>query len=563
MVKTKTQRAKTKDTKAKKSKKASKKAAQEVPKLSLKEQLALKRKAAKVRQAFIQYTSAVMAIAIFVGAIASLALEPKLGIVAGGGIACLAMCFKYPRQAIYAFIIYVPFGGTVVYALGGSSLLQLAKDAFFIPALIGVFLFCRKNKQDFILPKAIKIPLVILLTVMMATMLFVNLPQHLATSGDEKPIFIGIIGIKAIIGYLFLIPCIYYLIRTKEDIYLVLRMQVILIIICCALAFVQYMMLKTGRCQGTVATGAELFKASLDSRCLVGGALLYSPDQGQIRLPGTFVAPWQWGWFLISSAFFTFGTAFNDRNFIWRVLGLVAMSMVAVNAVISGQRIALALVPFCVVMLLVLTGQIANLKRFLPAGIGLALILVFIAGRNPELLNERIDSFRSRWEAAPPYAFITHQLDWAAGAAGGIFWSGAGRATNAARIFGKTALVETYHSKLLYEFGFLGLFSVLFLFTVLTFATFKAYREVKEPNLRGYAASMWVFVFFISYFPYYYPLDVDPVNVYYWLAAGIALKLPDIDRQERMQQSLEGASAPKLTKKEMKKLKESQGAAQF
>jgi hypothetical protein len=41
------------------------------------------------------------------------------------------------------------------------------------------------------------------------------------------------------------------------------------------------------------------------------------------------------------------------------------------------------------------------------------------------------------------------------------------------------------------------------------------------------------------------------------------LKLPDIDRQERMQQSLEGDSAPKLTKKEMKKLKESQGAAQF
>jgi hypothetical protein len=255
MVKTKTKRAKTKDTKAKKSKKASKKAAQEVPKLSLKEQLALKRKAAKVRQAFIQYTSAVMAIAIFVGAIASLALEPKLGVVAGGGIACLAMCFKYPRQAIYAFIIYVPFGGTVVYMLGGSSLLQLAKDAFFIPALIGVFLFCQKNKQDFILPKAIKIPLVILLTVMMATMLFVNVPQHLAAPGNEKPILIGILGIKAIIGYLFLIPCIYYLIRTKEDVYLVLRMQVVLIIICCALAFVQYMMLKTGRCQGTVGTG--------------------------------------------------------------------------------------------------------------------------------------------------------------------------------------------------------------------------------------------------------------------------------------------------------------------
>ena len=35
----------------------------------------------------------------------------------------------------------------------------------------------------------------------------------------------------------------------------------------------------------------------------MGGSLLYTPSHGQIRLPGTFVAPWQWGWFLISSAF--------------------------------------------------------------------------------------------------------------------------------------------------------------------------------------------------------------------------------------------------------------------
>ena len=71
------------------------------------------------------------------------------------------------------------------------------------------------------------------------------------------------------------------------------------------------------------------------------------------------------------------------------------------------------------------------------------------------------------------------------------------------------------------------------LYTSLTVATFKAYRKTKDKNLRGYAASMWVFVLFISFFPYYYPLDVDPVSVYYWLAAGIALKIPTLDKQER------------------------------
>ena len=123
-------------------------------------------------------------------------------------------------------------------------------------------------------------------------------------------------------------------------------------------------------------------------------------------------------------------------------------------------------------------------------------------------------------------------------------------------MFGKVELVETYHPKVLYEIGPMGLLAVLGLYTTLIVAAYKAYRATKEPNLRGYAASMWVFVLFISYLPYYYPLDVDPVNVYYWLAAGIALKLPDIDRLEKLEQSLDDPHA-KLNKRKLRRLKKS------
>jgi len=85
----------------------------------------------------------------------------------------------------------------------------------------------------------------------------------------------------------------------------------------------------------------------------------------------------------------------------------------------------------------------------------------------------------------------------------------------------------------MYELGPIGLFAVLALYTTLTVVTFKVYRNTQDKNLRSYAASMWVFVLFMSYCPYYYPLDVDPVGVYYWLAAGIVLKIPELERQER------------------------------
>lgn len=525
--------------------------------LSRKEQRKRQREQTKVRQGVIQFTVTTIAISAFIAVLASLVMDPKLGIGAGLAIACLALSFKYPRYAIYGFIIYLPFSGTVTYGLGGSAILQLAKDAIFFPALIGVIIFCQKYKQPLLIPPAIKIPFIILMTFCMTVLLFVNGSQQIAANG-EMPILVGILGLKALIGYLLLITCVYYLIRTKEDLYFILRIQVILIIICCSLAFVQYTMLQTGVCQGTQGSGAELFKASLESRCFVGGALLYTPEHNQIRLPGTFVAPWQWGWFLISSAFFTFGTAFSDRSFIWRVLGLIAMAMVGMMAVLSGQRIALGLVPTIIVILLILTGQILNLRRFIPVGVGLFLILSFLVARDPALVSQRIENFQGRWNASPPQEFIMHQLRWAMGQQNGFLGRGLGRATNAARIFGKTQLVETYHAKVLYELGPLGLIMLLALFTALTIATFKAYRSIKEPNLRGYGASMWVFVLFISYFPYYYPLDVDPVNVYYWLAAGIALKLPDIDRQERLKQSLAGDTKRKLSKKELKELRQSQ-----
>ncbi|MBE9069508.1 hypothetical protein IQ260_22945, partial [Leptolyngbya cf. ectocarpi LEGE 11479] len=152
---------------------------------------------------------------------------------------------------------------------------------------------------------------------------------------------------------------------------------------------------------------------------------------------------------------------------------------------------------------------------------------------NPELLQERVDSFQARWDASPPHEFVIQQFEEVMDAQKGILGNGVARATNGARIFGNVRLVETYHPKLLYELGPLGLLFMMVLYTAVTVATFKAYRKTKDKNLRGYAASMWVFILFISYFPYYYPLDVDPVSVYYWLAAGIALKIPTLDKQER------------------------------
>ncbi len=78
---------------------------------------------------------------------------------------------------------------------------------------------------------------------------------------------------------------------------------------------------------------------------------------------------------------------------------------------------------------------------------------------------------------------------------------------------------------------------------------------MKEKNLRSFGASFWVFVLIISYNTYWYPLDTDPVCVYYWFFAGVILKLPEIDKEEREKLAAEEANDPKNKKKQSLKAK--------
>jgi hypothetical protein len=538
------------------------------PTLSLKERLIQKRKARQARQKLISLFVICLLIGSVIGLPLAFLVEPKAGAIITVLIPSLIISYCYPRQALWFFLIYMPFNGTVTYWLGGGNpLFQLSKDLFYLPALLALVQECRRKRKPIVVNKKLMFTLAIVLAFALMTLFLVNGSRQLALpycsdlSEYDKflrapdgslllnpetgiviatpckegiPFFQGLLGFKVFLGYVPLIFCAYYLIENKKQLFFLGRLLVVLAIVCCFLGLIQYYMLTTGICAGTrEATGGSLFRASIEAKCFVGGSLLYSPSQGQIRLPGTFVSPWHWAWFLIANSFITFTVAFSDTSFFWRTSGLVGLALVFVNAVISGQRIALAIVPVAVLILLILTGQIANLKRFIPIGMGLALILGIVATSNPEIVQERVDSFVGRWNNSPPHLFIQQQFDYAIRQQKGWLGRGLGSATNSARSFGPTSLIETYHPKILYETGYVGLISFMIFVTHLTIVTFKSYRSVKTASLRSFGASFWVFVLVISYFPYWYPLDTDPVSVYYWLCAGVLLKLPVIDQEEQ------------------------------
>lgn len=108
---------------------------------------------------------------------------------------------------------------------------------------IAVWQTCKKQKQPFLIPKAIKTPFLILFGCCILTLLFINGGQQLNPSGGDIPIGVGILGLKVFLGYVPLITCIYYLIRNQDDFWWLSRIQIVLFIICCILGLIQYILL--------------------------------------------------------------------------------------------------------------------------------------------------------------------------------------------------------------------------------------------------------------------------------------------------------------------------------
>ena len=472
-------------------------------------------------------------LAIFVSLTASV-LGALLIVICG-------IAYRFPRQSLWLFLIYLPLTGTITYSFGSvytavggrvafSSLypiFHLAKDVFYFPALLAIILcsyWLKDFRKNF---KTILIGSFILLGTCLLTLFLVNLPQQLSSSTPGQPFLMGIIGLKILIGYVPFLVCGYYLIRDRKDLSFFLRFQIIIIAVCCSLCLIQYLFLTTGICPGSVdLPHPASTRASLQARCFVGGSLLYNPVRKLISLPGTFNAPWQWAWFLIFSSFFSMAAYCYETVSLWRIINAVTMGLVLIAAIISGQTTATLLVP--IIFLILIFATEANKKK-LPLKIILVVLLLFFIANNFGIFGSALDSIIARWQYSPPQEFIVTQFKWINQSGLKTLGYGVGKAASAARKLGKITLIETFYPRLLYEIGWLGTLIFLGFVSLITFATFKAYRSLKRNTFLRFGICLWLFIVLISYNTYYYPLIVEPVAIYYWLIAGILLKLPQLE----------------------------------
>jgi hypothetical protein len=455
---------------------------------------------------------------------------------------CLVVSFQYPRLGLWLFLIYLPFGGTITYAVGnifssangkiaftsGYPLFHLAKDIFYLPALIAILIYTQVFQKFYFIAKPLFVSIFVLFGACLLTFLARDLSQYLQNLQGGTLLAVAI-GLKSLVGYIPLLLCGYYVIRDRKDLSILIRLLVILTIVCCVCCCIQYFLLVRGICPSN-ATLPEpaVDKATLLARCFVGGSLLYNPELGLIRLPGTFVAPWQWAWFLIANSFFVYGAIVSDSSRFWRWIGWIAVGMLIITIIITGQRVSLVGVPL--VFLILFLFNKASKKEIL-IKLTIIILLVILAINTIDIVGIQYYDLIDRWNYSRPDLFILNQFEWVFQKGNIWLGHGLGGATNSARRLGEIVLIETFYAKLFYEIGILGVTAFLCVVSSLSWLTFRVYRSLQKSFLRRLALCLWIFILFMSYNTYYYPLSVDPVGVYYWFIGGVLLKLPEIDKE--------------------------------
>jgi hypothetical protein len=220
------------------------------------------------------------------------------------------------------------------------------------------------------------------------------------------------------------------------------------------------------------------------------------------------------------------------KHSVHRWLGLACIAIAAVGGLTSGSRAAFIFIPLLLITIAVLDGWRPSRTIFIAvSSMGLVPVAVFLLGVPLAPLYELIsgqakvviDLFAESVQATARY---------------GAFGNGTGVNTGAALRYGSGTAVylggywyQSWWIKVSLELGVPGLICLLIALWRLVASSVRAHRVLRHARFRSASAVMLAVVFFnlVYAFKSQY-IDLDPMNVYFWLFLGMLAALPALDR---------------------------------
>ena len=426
------------------------------------------------------------------------------------------------QRGFYGLLVYLPFAGVVtlsLYPWKGLPMLHpaLYKDWLFVfPTYLGFLaaVVLRRERS----PRLERLPTALLIALSLLVL------AHMANPGVPNALT-GLIGAKVWLFYLPLYVLTFRLVASRRDLVLLLRLLVVLAVFPCAVGVAEYVLAQFVGYPALMDAiyGATAVPATQELTYFeVGGGLI-------ARIPSTFTFVTQYFGFTLAMLVPCYLAGRADPSARWRRAARWAFALVVVASFLSGARAAFLFVPL---LLALMYGFDRGFFGVMRAGFyvaGMLLVALAIASiATGALLRHVAELFRIYAQDTAYGGLVQAITSVPLGAGTGTNTGPARYAFERPEFF---IAIQNYYAKAAYELGIPGLLLIWGLFAALIVLGFRNRRRLQDPALRACAAGLLAFVITMALNCFKgWLIDLDPVNVYFWVFAGLLAKLPYLER---------------------------------
>jgi len=417
------------------------------------------------------------------------------------------------ERGVYGLLLYLPISGAVTLSLlpwNGAPALNpvLLKDWLFVlPAYLGFFAAVGLGVQ--------RIPRIDILTGLLLSAFTLLVGVEMLHPGIPNTLT-ALIGAKVWLTYVPLYFIGSALAMERRNLTRLWRLMAMVAVLPCFVGLCEYAAsLLLGYQQVMAAiygSHAADVTQELTSFLVGEGAIM--------RIPSTFTFVTQYFGFTLAMIVPSFALWRSDPSPSWRRIGGILLLLVTLAGFLCGARSAFVFFPLALLLIYWLErGLFGALRAFgyVLAGLGATLGISRMAARP---LFDLIWSLFSNYAVDTAYGGLAEALS--------SSWLGHGTGTNtgpARYAMARPELfvpIENFYAKAAYELGVAGLVILIFLFAALIFRGLKALSFLRDPGLHATASALTGFLVIIALNSFKgWLLDLDPVNVYFWLFAGL------------------------------------------
>lgn len=444
-------------------------------------------------------------------------MESPLFLAITFGFIWLVGAIRYPRQAVWLLLLWIPVQGWFQLNVFNDSTATVLLYEF---QIIGIYLaFLLRALRS---PKTYGPPAVVWFAIPFAAWTLLLVPYSIGQNG----VLLTLLGLRT---YLLPLPLVWIGYRSftgrtgLENVAAILMLQTLL--------------------------SAAVAAAQLAGQVSVGGTVFQVPTgyslAGVIRPPGTFSWSGHYGMFLLFAVPFAIGLLGMNVTVWKRAIFLLGLIGAVVGLVVNTQRAAIVILAVILPLIVLLARQQRSLLKM-----AVATVIIIVGGVigtrvAGDVFRERIESIAydlNRTLVVIPVERVNGALETPVFGGGlGIASPGSGRLTptsgmgTAPRPLESVKPSESFVAALVYQTGVPGLLLFYGFMAMLFVRGLSAMRKCRHTDVQLLAACIVGFEIAIHLQSWAYdPLHFPPSRVFFWFWAGVLLRLPELARKHAL-----------------------------